>query len=103
MVLSSMLIYIYHMCTQATLPLGDRRRPSNRAMAALQRAQHDKVRAVREAARGALAVFKDLQVPTGPCVSWRALPAKGDSLLARACRMRRVRLHCVPPTEGQTI
>lgn len=54
---------------QATLPLGDRRRPSNRAATALQRAQHDRVRSVREAARAAMAVIKDLQVtPATSCV-----------------------------------
>ena len=47
---------------QAMLPLADRRRPSNRAALALQRAQHDRVRAVREEARAAMAVVKDLQV-----------------------------------------
>ena len=44
------------------LPLSDRRRPSNRAAIALHRAQHDRVQAVREEARAAMAVVKDLQV-----------------------------------------
>jgi hypothetical protein len=48
------------------LPLADRRRPSNRAALALQRAQHDRVRPVREEARAAMAVVKDLQVSCIP-------------------------------------
>jgi hypothetical protein len=44
------------------LPLSDRRRPSNRAAIALHRAQQDRVQAVREEARAAMAVVKDLQV-----------------------------------------
>ena len=47
---------------QAMLPLSDRRRPSNRAAIALHRAQQDRVQAVREEARAAMAVVKDLQV-----------------------------------------
>lgn len=47
---------------QATLPLGDRKRPSHRAATALEKAQQDRKRPVREAARAAAEVVADLQV-----------------------------------------
>ena len=47
---------------QASLPLNDRKRPSNRAALALQKCMTDKSRSVRAAAQAACEVLQDLQV-----------------------------------------
>jgi len=59
---------------QASLPLNDRKRPSNRAMVALQKCQTDKSRHVRAAAQAACAVLEDLQEyqkgSSAECAHW---------------------------------
>lgn len=49
-------------CVQGTLPRGDARRLSARAASALDRARSDRIAAVRESAKEALAVLDDMQV-----------------------------------------
>ena len=49
---------------QGTLPRGDARRLSVRASGALDRARSDRIAAVRESAKEALAVLDDVQVLT---------------------------------------
>ena len=51
-------------CVQGMLPRGDARRLSARATGALDRARSDRIAAVRESAKEALAVLDDVQVFT---------------------------------------